>query len=263
MFIALTIAALLGYVVATTMFLVEIAVRGRPIGRWSVRVTWVAFALHAVAVASAVVSADGDVSSLFRMPKSLMSVALLLTLGYLLVERVYDLGQIGSLVSPLAVVLLTVVLLSAPDVSVSEPMRGVLAPVHIVLAMIGTVAFALAFVVGLLYIAQDRQLKRKQFGVLFRSLPPLHQLDNVSLRCVTVGFPIYTVAILLGMVRAVQVSSGKHIATASVFAMLTWVLYGLVLHARLTAGWRGRKAALMTVLGFLSAAGVVVAYLVH
>ncbi len=248
------VATVLAYLVATTLYLGDIFARND----WSVwgrRVMLAAAAINLLALGVGIAS---EGRSLLAMPRGLLWVTLLPVIGYLLLSRRYAIAPLGALVAPTAVLLLAAVALSGP-VRVSEPLMGGILPVHVTLAFIGTSAFALAFFGALLYAVQAYQLKHKRFGRLFRALPPLHELDDASFRCVAVGFPVYTAAILLGVVFWMA-QGGANRYTGYALASTSWLIYGIVLQARLTAGWRGPRAAALTAVGFLAAAGVVIAY---
>ncbi|MEZ4466439.1 MAG: cytochrome c biogenesis protein CcsA [bacterium] len=74
-----------------------------------------------------------------------------------------------------------------------------------------------------------------------------------------VGFPFYTLALLLGSAQAVKSGeTGVHLTY--VLAVISWVIYGVVLQARITAGWRGRRAAILTSAGLITALVVVMQY---
>jgi ABC-type uncharacterized transport system permease subunit len=259
-FVTLTVLALLAYLAAAVLFFAGLSTERSRLGAaalWALGV-----GLFAQVLALVWGLGEAGTGPLYAMPGGLAPLSALLVGGYLALDRAYHVRPVGTLVAPLAAISLVVVLTGQTGVTVGAGGLDVLLKVHVTLAFIGTVAFALAFVMALAYTAQDHQLRNKHFGVLFRRLPALDRLDETSYRCILVGFPIYTTAILLGFVRAFQRDDSFTQANI-VLALVTWLLYGLVLQARLTAGWRGRKAALMTVAGFLTAAGVVVFYVVR
>lgn len=178
---------------------------------------------------------------------------------YLFLLRRYPIAALGSFVTALATMLALLSVFVVRPAEVSEEVRDWLLGVHIGLAFVGITAFAFATGASLLYLAQSRSLKQKKKGLLERRLPPLDVLDRMSLRGILVGFPFYTVALLLGSALAVR--SGDHgIHLAYVLAVVSWFIYGVVLQARLTAGWRGRRAAVLTSAGLLAALVVVTQY---
>ena len=130
--------------------------------------------------------------------------------------------------------------------------------VHVTLSMLGTVGFAVAFVAGIMYLMQDRMLKSKQFNALFVKLPPLDFLDSLNQRSILLGFPFLTLGILTGSMSA-QLTLGSYMSwnPEQVWALVTWVFYFAVLLGRVTVGWRAKKAAYLTIVGF---AGVILTF---
>ena len=142
-------------------------------------------------------------------------------------------------------------------------MKGTLLVVHIVTSLLGTAAFVLAAMVGVLYLIQDNNLKNKNFGPLFNRLPSVGVLDLVNLRLILFGFPVFTVAIALGGLWAWESSATLSLQIQYVFALLSWLVYAGILHARLTSGWRGRRAAKLSLLGLAGLGGVLLSYFVR
>jgi ABC-type transport system involved in cytochrome c biogenesis permease subunit len=115
----------------------------------------------------------------------------------------------------------------------------------------GSAALALTCGVGLMYLLQERQLKSKSLGAMYYRLPSLDFLDGLGHRALLVGFPLLTAGLITGALQA-QAAWGRVLTwdPTQLLSLVTWVIYGGLLQARLTAGWRGRKAALLSVLGF-------------
>jgi ABC-type uncharacterized transport system permease subunit len=179
---------------------------------------------------------------------------------YLLLLRRYEIRALGSFVSAFATILATLALFMAkPERVVEGGLGDWLLGVHVGLAFVGVTAFAFATAMSLVYLLQARMLKRKSKSKLRRRLPSLQVLDHLALRSITIGFPFYTVALLLGSARAVREGEGG-VKIAYALAVFSWVIYGAVLQARLTAGWRGRRAAILTVVGLIGVLVVVTQY---
>jgi cytochrome c-type biogenesis protein CcsB len=122
---------------------------------------------------------------------------------------------------------------------------------HIVTIFLGNAAFALACGLGWLYLLQENAIKRKIRGFFFSRLPSLDLLDNAGYACVVVGFSMTTIGLITGVVYAKAVW-GRFWSwdTKEVWSAITWLFYAALLHERLTAGWRGRRAAIMAIIGF-------------
>jgi ABC-type transport system involved in cytochrome c biogenesis permease subunit len=130
---------------------------------------------------------------------------------------------------------------------------------HVTLSMLGTVGFAVAFVAGLMYLIQDRLLKSKRFNVLYSKLPPLDFLDTLNQQSILLGFPLLTLGIIAGAISA-EYARGSFLNwnPEQTWALVTWVFYFVVLMGRMTVGWRAKRAAYLTIIGF---GGVVLTFI--
>jgi ABC-type uncharacterized transport system permease subunit len=197
-------------------------------------------------------------------PEALSFVAFLVGLGYLLASLRYRLAAAGAFAVPAALALL--VLARVLPAEEGTPAMGALGYTHIFLSTVGVAVFALAAVLAILYLVEDRQLKRKQFGRMMSRGTPLETLDRLALRCVLFGFPIFTVAIVTGAMWVARLGLVRnHVALRPEYALAvaTWVAFGVLLVARVGTGWRGRRAAWLTLGGFGGAMLVVVVYVLR
>jgi len=115
--------------------------------------------------------------------------------------------------------------------------------IHVGFAILAYATFAVAFAAAVLYlIAEGRDI---------RWLPSPDLLDDLAYRAVTIGFPAMTMVLILGSVWAYR-AWGTYWnwdpkETASLF---TWLIYGVYLHTRSLNGWRGRRSAMVLLVGF-------------
>ena len=117
-------------------------------------------------------------------------------------------------------------------------------------------ALALAFALSLLYLASEQQLKAKHPGRLFSRLPSLELIDRVGWHLSVWGFVFLSVAIATGsLVSRESTGAALPLAPKEGFAVLAWALLAALIQARLVAGWRGRRVALLVVAGFLLLVG--------
>ncbi len=122
---------------------------------------------------------------------------------------------------------------------------------HVIIIFIGEAAFALACGAGFLYILQERAIKMKHHGFFFKRLPALELLDNAGYACIVVGFSLLTLGLITGFVYAKFIwGSFWSWDPKEVWSGIAWLIYAALLHGRLALGWRGRKAAIMAVIGF-------------
>ena len=135
---------------------------------------------------------------------------------------------------------------------------SVITPVHIVSSLCGILAFLGAFVASVMYVAQDYALTTKSFGSTSK-LPPQVSLYRWSSKALTIGFPLYTVGIILGAMWAIQ-GNPPVFSARYLLAFLSWLVYGLLILGKFTRGWSGRKAAMLTMVGFLCSFTVLAGY---
>ena len=167
--------------------------------------------------------------------------------------------QVVWLAGPLVAGLVGIAAIVEPSNVVPEALRSPFLGIHIGLALTGDAAFVIAGVVSIVYLVQERRLKRKRRprstgGASGRHrLPPLEVLDAVSVRLFKWGFPLMTLGLISGALYANQVW-GKFWAwdPRNTVSLLVWIMYALMLHARLLIGWRGRRAAILTVIGVIA-----------
>ncbi|RMH34917.1 MAG: c-type cytochrome biogenesis protein CcsB [Nitrospirae bacterium] len=243
------------YFFGTVLFLIYLLRRTETVSRTASFVTGTGFLAHTAALIGRIVGLGSFPLLTFQDAVSLFAWLLLLVMfGAILFKSLHVLG---AFILPLAFL----ALVSAIVTPVEQPN---LPPVfhavwiHVTLSVLGTVGFAVAFVAGIMYLIQDRLLKSKRFNVLYFKLPPLDFLDMLNHRSILLGFPFLTLGILTGALSA-QMTSGSYLSWNSeqIWALITWIFYFVVLLGRVTAGWRAKKAALLTIVGF---AGVVLTF---
>ena len=102
-----------------------------------------------------------------------------------------------------------------------------------------------------MYLLQERELKKKRFGLFYTRLPSLEALDALNQHCLAIGFPLMTLGIITGSIWAKQAwGSYWQWDPKETWSLITWFLYAALLHQRFTVGWRGRRAAIMAIIGF-------------
>jgi ABC-type transport system involved in cytochrome c biogenesis permease subunit len=203
----------------------------------------VSLALRSIRMGQLAVVTTGD---------TLSFLAFLLVGGYLVLEYRAGLLALGAVVVPLAFGLELAAGTTEGTVHAVPPvLQSVWLPVHVVLAVLGDALFALAFAASLLYLIQERRLKARRGLGTFRHFPSLETLDRVSHRCLVWGLVLLTLGIATGIVWAHTAWSEPW--TLDVKLLITlgiWALYVVLLQGRMTAGWRGRWAAQLTIAGF-------------
>ena len=177
-----------------------------------------------------------------------------IVLIFFFLEYRYRVDLLGPFTMPVVFVLMLSSSILPREIKPLSPvLQSYWLGIHTFLAFLGDAAFATAFGVGIMYLIQEHHLKTKRLGGLFQRLPNLQILDEINYKLITLGFPLLTLAIITGALWAESAwGSYWRWDPKEVWSLITWFIYALVLHARLTAGWRGRKAAMLSIAGFIS-----------
>ena len=190
----------------------------------------------------AILTGHGPFSNMFEFS---VSFAWGIVLAYLYVEARYRMRVLGVVVMPWAVALLAYAAFIPRDANPLVPalQNSLLLTVHVAVAIISYGCFAVAFGTAVLYLIQKR--------IRSSALPRAEVLDEVGYRTVMIGFPFMALVIILGALWA-DVAWGTYWSwdpkeTAS---LVTWLLYGGYLHARVMRGWRGTRSAVLLLIGF-------------
>jgi cytochrome c-type biogenesis protein CcsB len=172
--------------------------------------------------------------------------ALAFTGAYLGALRKYDLRWLGLLVS--IAVLLTlgtaVAVLYRPSAPLVPALKSTWLVIHVCAAIISGGVFLLANVIAGAYLYLDSMERKGPRTVWAQRLPSLEVLDQLSYRLVAFVFPLWTFAVIAGAIWA-ESAWGRYWGwdPKETWAFITWVAYAAYLHARVTIGWRGRRAA--------------------
>lgn len=125
---------------------------------------------------------------------------------------------------------------------------------HIALILAGYAALFFSFTSSILYLVQERSLKTRTLSSLSSRLPALQVIDDIGFRSLLVGFPFMTLGLLAGAVIAESSFGAVFFRDPKiVLSLVMWTVYLVLLFSRWTAGWRGRRAALLSTIAFISA----------
>ncbi len=183
---------------------------------------------------------------------------------YLILRRTHRRADVlGLFVLPIIALFVLVALVSTGFTLLPEGLEDVLRmpalPLHIGFMMLAYAGFLLAFLAALMYLLQERELKRKRFGAIYRYFPSLSACEAIGHRSLLFGFLMLTLGIGMGIILLHRSDPifwrGDPII---VLAFVTWLFYLVVVHYRLAAGWRGRRAAMLLIVGFLATAATFV-----
>jgi cytochrome c-type biogenesis protein CcsB len=243
--------ALILILLATAAFIVYLVRQQKTTYRWAYRLLLAGFAFLTLDVGYEYYALG--VAPVLTLKSSLSFFAWTLLLVYLLFHLKFRLMVLGSFVAPVAACLLILSsTLPTAEVMVKPIFRSLWLPVHIGTAFVGNGFFAVTFVAAIMYLLQESQIKRKRLGTLYNRLPSLETLDSINHFALICGFTFMTAGMITGAIYA-QVALGSYWRwdPKEVCSLMAWVFYAVLLHERLAVGWRGRRAALLSVFGFL------------
>lgn len=220
-------------------------------GRLGLLLTVIATVVHLVALVGRGMAADPNRVPWGNMYEFTLSGTFVVSAGYLLTHRRFGLAWMAPIIVAFVLVLLMVdvIWLYDPVAPLSEALESPWLVIHVVSAVIATGAFTLGGICSVLYLLKERRPDTTT-GYLAR-VPQPAALDRISYRMHAFGFPVWTFAVLItGPIWAHQAwSSYWSWDPKEVWAFITWVVYAAYLHARATAGWKGRNAAMLALLG--------------
>jgi cytochrome c-type biogenesis protein CcsB len=242
---------LLFYVCATIAYLIYLVSFHRKVAWVGRMLLSVGFIVHCLTFFLRYIEAGH--TPVVNLHESLSFFAWLVVGLYLLLRFRYKVEVLGAFISPLALLLVIWAATLPKEIYYSFPpvLKSWWFPIHVTFAFLGYAAFALAFCAGVIYLIQERLVKTKNIGTFLERLPSLEVLDKISYRALTIGFPLLTIGIITGAAWA-EYAWGAYWSgdQKETWSLITWLLYAALLHQRLMVGWRGKKAAIMAIVGF-------------
>jgi ABC-type transport system involved in cytochrome c biogenesis permease subunit len=185
----------------------------------------------------------------------------LVTLSYLYLELTTDERAMGVFILPIIVGLQLIPVIS-PGVETRNPVLD--SPwfwVHVSSLLFAYATFGLAGVLGLTYVLQFKEIKKKHLGYFYTRLPSLQILDRMNSRATMTGWLFLTLGLVVGVIWTLQARplapDDSNLQAMSLedpkilFAVLTWAVYSFAVFARRAMGWSGRRAALLSAAGFI------------
>jgi cytochrome c-type biogenesis protein CcsB len=227
-------------------------------GRIGLALTIVGCALHFLGLVSRGLGSDPVRVPWGNMYEFTLAGTFGVSLMYLVLMRRYHLRWMGVLVTAfLVVVLMLDQLVLYQDAGPLVPaLHSYWLAIHVLAAIIASGAFAVGALTLVLFLVKDRAARRGTLsdrGYLSR-LPAAQDLERVAYRLHAFGFPIWTFAALVAGPIWAEYAWGSYWNwdPKEVWAFITWVIYAAYLHARATAGWKGKAASVIALVGFAS-----------
>jgi cytochrome c-type biogenesis protein CcsB len=191
---------------------------------------------------------------LTNMYESLAFFAWTIALTYLLLERKFKVKTVGAFVAPFPFLIMAYAAMNPNNIQPLVPaLKSNWLISHVITCFVGYAAFALSFVVSILYLFRARAERRSpgSAGSFWDFLPSSAALDEIGYKTIAIGFPLLTIGIVTGAFWA-NVAWGTYWSwdPKETWSLIVWLIYAAYLHARITRGWRGKRAAILSIVGF-------------
>jgi cytochrome c-type biogenesis protein CcsB len=184
---------------------------------------------------------------LSNMYESLIFFSWTIVLIYLILEFKYQQKIIGVFVTPfafLAIALTSIIPgIDAKITPLVPALQSNWLAIHVITCFFGYAAFAVSFGISILYLIREKTESKW--------LPSPSLLDEINYKSIIIGFPMLTLGIVTGAAWA-NYAWGSYWSwdPKETWSLITWFVYAAFLHARITRDWRGKKAAVLSVVGF-------------
>jgi cytochrome c-type biogenesis protein CcsB len=246
---AYLVLTLLFYAVGALHVLVHALTRKRLLSSVVVAATLLGFAVHTAGLSQR--WTEAGYFPAVGLHDATSFLAWVTVLVFLLVYLGTRVDALGLATYPGAFLLMLVANFSSPTERSDAGLQSLFLPLHATLAFLGYASLFVACAMGVLYLVQERELRRRRPLRLYYLVPSLERSDQLGGRSAEFGFVFLTFAILTGLLWNYSVS-GRYWSwdAKEVTAVLAWFIYVLLLVARRRAGWGGRRAALLSIAGF-------------
>ena len=231
-----------------------------PVGLWvrvAIGLTALGLAAHILGVVSRGLAVHrvpwGD---MYEFVTTVTCVAVVFFFVIMLRYRAYRLGLF--VLGPVVILLgLAETVIYTPAGQLPPALQSYWLAIHVTSITLATGAYVVAALLAVVYLLAERHGRRVAAGLptrgdaIFRILPVPKVIDQLAYRTVVFGFPLWTFGIIAGAIWADE-AWGRYWGwdPTETWAFITWVVYAGYLHARATAGWRGRKSAYIQLIGF-------------
>jgi cytochrome c-type biogenesis protein CcsB len=180
-----------------------------------------------------------------NMYESLSFLSWASVLAYVIIDRKFKIPKIGPYLMLIVIGLMALAsspLMPKEATPLVPALQSYWLWLHVSVTLLGEAFFAVAFITSIMYLAAKEADKKEKW-------------DSVSYRCVAVGFPLFTLGgLVFGMVWAYK-AWGTYWSwdPKEVWSLITWFVFALYLHTRIVMGWKGKRSAVVAIIGFLAA----------
>ncbi|AOY77472.1 c-type cytochrome biogenesis protein CcsB [Clostridium formicaceticum] len=236
------------YIISMVLYFLFFVMKHEKAGMYATFLIKIAFILHTLAIIVRGIGAERI--PLTNQYEFATSFAWGISLCFIIFEHKYHFRAMGTFVTPIIFIIIGYAAMQSKDVRPLMPaLQSYWLALHVATAVIGYGSFGVACGVSCMYLLKDK-FKEDQF--IHKHIPTLEKLDAISYRATALGFLFLTLVIVTGAIWAEQ-AWGRYWAwdPKETWSFITWIIYSVYLHLRLTKRWRGKKAALFSIIGFI------------
>jgi ABC-type transport system involved in cytochrome c biogenesis permease subunit len=243
------LVTLVFYAVGALHELLHAVLRRRVLTTVALTATLLGFAFHTAALSQRWTEAGHFPAVGLRDGASFLAWAIVLVfLGVYVTTRV---DAAGIFAYPFSFALVFVANLTPASERADAALRSLYLPIHTVLAVFGYGALFVAFTMGVLYLFQEQELRSRSPRQFYYLIPSLERSDTIGGRSVIGGFGFLTLAIATGLLWNRSLHGRYWTGDPKEWAAVaSWALYVILIVARQRAGWGGRRAAWLAIVGF-------------
>ena len=241
-------SAIVLYLISVILYFVFFSVRKEGLGNLGSTIIRIGFIFHTLALVARGIGAN-------RLPLSnqyefATSFAWGIALCFIIFEKKYDFKAMGTFVAPIVFIIIGYAAMQNKDVRPLMPaLQSKWLGIHVSLAILSYGSFGVAAGMSSMYLLRN---KFSNDDFITKHVPSLEKLDILSYRAISLGFLLLTLVIITGAIWAER-AWGRYWAwdPKETWSFITWIIYSIYLHVRITKGWEGKRAALFSVIGFI------------
>ena len=242
--------SLTSYLIGTIIYLVALKTNEKKWEKKATYITCLGLGIHTLALAIRWYEAGYPPLTSFH--ESMSGFAWAIVILYLILEFHYDIRSLGAFVVPIAFCSLLFAMFLPNEIRPLAPiLKSKWLKIHVTVGFFAYASFAMAAALGAMYLILEKQIKSKRPHAFYYRLPSLDILDALSYRLISAGFPLLTISIIIGAFWAQDVwGSYWRWEPKETWSLVSWILYATLLHGRQAIGWRGKKSAYWSFIGF-------------
>lgn len=244
--------ALACYALGTIAALLSLFIRRKRVQHTGLILMIGGFAAHTMWIGT--ICARTGHPPLTNLPEAASFVAWVLFAVELVLWIRYRVYAASFFVYPLVLMLLTLSAVIGEDMRPLDPaMESNVFTIHLLMSTVGTAGLFIGLAFGLLALLQDRALKNKTRGRLWQWIPSLDICKNVSYRALAIGFSIYTIGLVFGVVWSYRTTAGLiDLRVKQIGAVTAWVLFGILLQSYISNTYRRKRMLFVSAGAFIA-----------